>query len=419
MKFRLPLFNRREFIKKTTTAGAVASARGALFTPTMLQTTNTPVGKKGQAYPDERRKHTDSKSGRTVWQLTNSAPGRTASYSYYNVAKVTPDGRWALYSSDRASAKAGKLNLFKMDLRTGESVQLTDSSDVETKDNVVMAPDGKEVYFFDEGKNLRVVDMESFRERRIAQLPETVGAPLHNSSISPDKKFLISSRPLEAKATYSYLSDWALHHALIATRTDNGQMHNIVEGMYPIGINEYCPTNPNLILYDIHGEWELVHRPWVINADGTGNRPVMLTIKGEGAGHQFWSWNGHQIYIVMNGGRYPQGLWTCNTDGSNERCVLIGGTHAHCAASPQDDRFVGDEMYGKTDALFISKKGSPQPEILCQTWPWFERDERVKDKKVIGTTPYHPHARFIPNGTAVAYSGRGANGAGNIFMVEL
>src|SRR5213593_3575918 len=98
MKFRLPVFSRREFIKTTTSAGTVASLGGALFAPNMVQTNKAPVGKKGQSYPDERRKYTDSKGGKTVWQLTNNPPGRKASYSYYNVPKVTPDERWAIYS---------------------------------------------------------------------------------------------------------------------------------------------------------------------------------------------------------------------------------------------------------------------------------------------------------------------------------
>src|SRR5690242_17026406 len=206
MKIRSSKITRREFIEKTSSAGAVASL-GALLTPTAIQTTRTPVGKIGQSYPDQRRKYTDSKSNHTVWQLTNVPPGRVAKFSYYNVPKTTPDSRWALYSSDRASAKPGSLNLFKMDLRTGESVQMTDAGDVETSDNVVMTPDGKEVYFFDTKKNLKVVDMETFKERQITQLPENAEAPLHNSSVSPDKKFVLSARPLEPKGVYSYLSD--------------------------------------------------------------------------------------------------------------------------------------------------------------------------------------------------------------------
>ena len=154
-------------------------------------------------------------------------------------------------------------------------------------------------------------------------------------------------RPLEADATYTYMSDWALHHALIAIQTDNGQQHYAVEGQFPIGINEFCPTNDNLILWDIHGGWEQVHRPWVIDTRNGTNRPVMMTIKGEGSGHQYWGWSGQVIYSVINGGRYPQGIWAVDwPSATNERCVAIGGTHAHACASPQEDVFVQDEVFG-------------------------------------------------------------------------
>ena len=415
MKIRFPSFTRREFIEKTTAASAFTSMGGAVLAPRMLQTPSAPAGKKGQAYPDERRSYTDSKSGRKVWQLTNMPSGRTASWSYYNVPKTTPDGRWGVYTSDRASATAGRLNIFKMDLRTGESVQLTESSDIETRDGVTLTADGREVYFFDREKNLRVVDMLSFQERKIMQLPANAGSPRHNNSVSTDKRFIVTARPLEPRTRYTYLSEWASHNALIGIRTDTGEMHYVVEGMFPIGINEFCPTNDDLVMWDIHIGWEQTHRPWIIRVDGTENRPVMPTIKGEGSGHQYWGWSGEKVYSVLNGGHYPQGLWQADLDGSNERCVQIGGTHAHCASSPDDNLHVGDELWGETDHLWISRTNSPKPEILCQIAPWFEQTE----PGVVGTTPFHPHARFTPQGTAVAFSGKGLNGSGNMWMVEL
>ena len=91
--------------------------------------------------------------------------------------------------------------------------------------------------------------------------------------------------------------------------------------------------------------------------------------------------------------------------------------------------FVQDEMYGRTEAIWMSKKGSITGEILCQTLPWFELKPGEKAlaggetsrpvDRVIGTTPFHPHARFLPNGTALAYNNKSENGGGNIFLVEI
>jgi hypothetical protein len=314
--------------------------------------------------------------------------------------------------SDRASPMPGQLNIFKMDLKTGESVQLTESSDLLTKDSVVMTADGKEVFFFDKQNHLRVVEMESFRERTIAQLPEEMGPPDHNSTLTADKRFLLTPRQVEKPIRYGYVySPWVNRSALVVIRTDNGQVQRLCEGMMPVGIAEYCPTDDNLLLWDLHAGWEECHRPWVGRADGTNNRPVMLTIKGETSGHQFWGWGGETIYsVISGGGRMPQGIWACGRDGeSNQRCVMHGPTIAHCTTNPAEDRFVADEVFGQTDALWMSRRGSLQPEVLCQITDWFETREGVRQAK-----PYHPHSRFLPSGNAVAF-----NGQGNAFLVEL
>lgn len=146
------------------------------------------------------------------------------------------------------------------------------------------------MYFFDERNNLRVVDMESFKERTITQLGEEVGRPDHNSALTSDKRFLLTPRQVEKPTRYGYVyPSWAGRHALIMIRTDNGQTHRLAEGMMPVGIAEFCPIDDNLLLWDQHAGWEECHRPWVMRADGTNNRPVMLTIKGETSGHQFWA----------------------------------------------------------------------------------------------------------------------------------
>ena len=429
MKFSVPSLTRRDLLTSAVTVGAAVSLNPLIKPALAIDDKATPLGKKGKAYPDERRKYTDSKSGKTVWQLTRTPAGRKSSYSYYNVPKTTPDGRWAVYTTDRWNGSPKSLDLFKMDLRTGESVQLTESGDVETSDNVTLSSDGKEVFFFDQAKNLRVVDMEDFKERTIATLPANAEAPLHNSALRHDSKVLLTARPLEPPVLYTYCSSWARHHALIAIQTDTGEMHNLVEGQFPIGINEFNPANGEEIMWDIHGAWETVHRPWIIKADGTGNRAVMQTIKGEGSGHQFFGWSGKSVFSVFNGGRYPQGLWGADLDGSNERCVCSGGTHAHACVSPEEDRFIIDERYGQTNHLWMAKKGSHTPEILVQTVPWFELQEGQKGvaggeearavNRVIAASGVHPHSRFLPDGTKVAYSNKAPDGGGDIWIVEV
>ena len=131
---------RRTFLKSAATA--------AVFVP------NPGLGKKGKTYPDQRRKYRDSRTGRTVWQMTDT-PGRTTVAQYATQSMTTPDGRWLIYGSDRASER-GQLNLFKMDLRTGISTQLTESNRNLTYRWSHISPGGKEVYFVEDKDLFRI-----------------------------------------------------------------------------------------------------------------------------------------------------------------------------------------------------------------------------------------------------------------------
>lgn len=74
----------------------------------------------GTIFPPEGSTDRDSRTGRTVTQLTSS-PAEDYHPYFYNPA-VTPDGRYLLFFSERT----GLSNLFRLDLRSGEIVQLTD-----------------------------------------------------------------------------------------------------------------------------------------------------------------------------------------------------------------------------------------------------------------------------------------------------
>ena len=117
---------RRQFVATTATVGAALSG-GRLLARTTRPGAAQDTGRKGKVYPDQRRKFTDPRSGYTIWQLTNA--GAHSVKLYFTNRSMTPDSRWLIYLSDRGSAPA-HLNLFKMDLRTGESIQLTESGAV-------------------------------------------------------------------------------------------------------------------------------------------------------------------------------------------------------------------------------------------------------------------------------------------------
>ena len=319
MKFRSSLLTRREFMEKSSVAAAAVSSAGALAGASEPRTLpqegenqapmskmEGPVGKKGQTYPDQRRKYTDSKSGNTVWQLTN-LPGHSSHVPYYSTAHATPDNRWLIYGSDRAGNK-GQFNFFKMDLRTGESIQLTESGIVQ-HDACDLTRDGKELYYFEEGNALRSVNLETLKEREVCKLDPTIQPPPHAISISPDSRFLLSPRQLERKRELGYeYPPYTVDSSMIMVELGNGKISSLFRTTMPLGHAVFSPIDANLILYDHHGPWHLVHRPHLMQRDGTNMRPLFPSVIGESLGHEFWSVDGKSVYSTNSGGRFiPQG----------------------------------------------------------------------------------------------------------------
>lgn len=403
----LQSLTRRKFIQTTAGTGAALSAAGTLF-PAILKTATIDMGKKGQGYPDQRRKYTDSKSGRTVWQLTNT-PGRTTQTLYYTNRHVTRDSRFLPYASGFHEVESGqrrrwRYNLFNMDLRTGESVQLTDSGNV-VAHSPDISRDGKEIFYFESPNLFRAVHLETLKDREICRLEDRAHVT-HALSVSSDNRWAVVAPVLEPRRGGYRYARYSQRMALALMPTDGGKWHYVIDGNTQLGHVAYSPTDPNLILYSYHAQWWEIQRPWLINADGTGNRPILVAHNGEAVGHEFWGDTGKNVYASCFGGRQPQGLWRSDLQG-NEECVLAGSSIAHSTVSPQEDRFVVDELYHDTTTLWMSRKGSPKPEILCQLpADWWMAPER--------TSRDHPHARFLPNGQGVTFSS-----AGEIYLVEL
>jgi len=366
------------------------------------------MGKKGDVYPDQRRKFTDLKTGRTVWQMTDT-PGRLTKAQYATQNMVTPDCKWLVYGSDRGGEK-GKLNLFKMNLQTGESIQLTESTEGVESRWAHISPDGKEVYFIEGINHFKVVNLETLEERSLIRI-ENCYRP-HQISVSPDNKFIINGIFMEKVGEDKFLEDenFLVRSAVVVIRTDNGQMHKLVDGNAPRTHAQYCPTNPNLILYVHGGPCWYVQRLWLINADGTGNRPIFIQTRFEGVQHEFWGAGGKTVYPFCNGGRQPQGLWAVNVETGEEKCVLAGSCNGHGTANPQEDIFVVTEIYRDfASGLWMSRKGSAKPELLCQTG-WKHGGKAFEGKAA------HPH--FLPDGKRVVFNSI-MSGSPAIYIVEV
>ena len=130
----------------------------------------------GRSCAPEWCEYADPLTGRRVRQLTDS-PAEDYHLYFYNPS-ITPDGKFLVFFSERT----GVSNLFRLDLQSGEIVQLTDARPVraeywpftETVKGVgaclaAIGNHGQEVFYF-EGTDLFAVEIEGLKQRQLLSL---------------------------------------------------------------------------------------------------------------------------------------------------------------------------------------------------------------------------------------------------------
>ena len=247
----------------------------------------------GTITPAEWAVETDPDTGRKVTRLTD---GRSNSYAlYYFTTSVTPDGRYLVFHSERS----GEVQLYRLDLETGEIGQLTDGH---TRDagwavwcewhldgiyNHLSAihPVTGDVYYF-EDHEIRSTNVATFANRTVTTLPKGQ-MPIGQSAFSPDGRWfayihadetkfraLLTQREVDTKAgrfhwnpDHHHVFRNALGATLALIDTQTGKQRTVITTDYHF----------HHVLF-IDNETMLVNHPkgcagmWVVSLDGSGVR---------------------------------------------------------------------------------------------------------------------------------------------------
>src|SRR3954453_4667104 len=97
-----PLISRRDVLARSSRSACFVVFSSALRNSFAFQVSETATGKKGKAFGEGRKKHQDSKSGATVWQLTDT-PGKWTEVLYLRNRAPTGDSCYLIYVPNRAS----------------------------------------------------------------------------------------------------------------------------------------------------------------------------------------------------------------------------------------------------------------------------------------------------------------------------
>lgn len=269
---------------------------------------------KGQTFEPDRRRYADPTTEFEVLRLTDPA---YSSYlpSYYARA-LGRRGNFLLYACDRT----GTLQAFRMDLRSGESRQLTGAESLDGA-SLSLAADER-TFCYGDGASLRQVTLSNLREREIYRAPE--GYALGGGvSLTSDGLYATFVERSEQK------------HRLRLLGLTRGTAATVLEADEPLLDPRPRPRRAG-ILYR-RGDGSL----WLVNFDGRDSR--RLRTAAGACGPALWSPEGRTV-LYLN---FPEDRTKLNNlrehtpDTNADALIAPTSQFVHFGANADASVFVG------------------------------------------------------------------------------
>lgn len=256
----------------------------------------------GDRWPAEKREFKDEKTGRTVLQLT--ARGNSH-HLYFTENSFDRQRNEIIFLSDRAAGldrapdEDPLYNLFRMDLSSGEMVQLTDEST--SLHGVTKTPDSRIVVYV-VGQQVKRLDPESGEVVVLYEEsgPFTLGAP----SISHNRRYVAFCRNEKVdaprgpnyggfKESFYLIKDGRITLAYL----DGSGALDLFRDTHWVSHFQFCPDDSTLATFCHEGPWNLVtQRIWLLDLVAREARPCFRQQEEDSIGHEFWTQDGHIFF---------------------------------------------------------------------------------------------------------------------------
>ncbi|HTB64143.1 MAG TPA: oligogalacturonate lyase family protein [Opitutales bacterium] len=162
---------------------------------------------------------------------------------------------------------------------------------------------------------------------------------------------------------------------------------------------QFCPTDPHLVLYAHEGSWHEVDRIWTVRTDGSDQRLMYKRqMDMEIVGHEFWSYDGKTIWFDMQTPR-SKDFW-------------IGGVNV--ATGKLTKYHIERDWWGvhfnvsRDNTLFASDGGDPTQVAFSQNDAWInlfrvQPDGRVTREKLVNMAKQN----YVTGATRLGVAGGG------------
>jgi len=345
----------------------------------------------GKVISSERRTWIDDSTGREITQWTTIG----LNWHPYFTKESFIDDTTAIIISRRT----GKEQLYKLDLHSGQLVQMTVADDYRNMEHL---PAFATIWYLD-GTTLRSLNTTTLKSTDVYDFKSET-FHINSFSVTSDARWFVFSvnkkRAIEGDCQYGPFAIFKLNlqsPSLTQITPDYG---------FNIGHVQANPVRPDLIMYC--WQWEKFDRPklvghapiriWWVNIDGNSGGPLAQEY-GTQRTHETWSADGKNIAYVSkyrwgpNLGRHFLGIQSI--DGTVNSTYPAQVSPAHQNLFKDNRHWVVDLYNNEEPVLVMFTRG---PDGLGSAEKLFRHQSSM-----VGQNS-HPHPRFSTDGTYVLFS---------------
>ena len=287
------------------------------------------TGHVGRDWGVERESYVDPVTGVRVTELATAG---TSDNLYFHVSNFTADNRYVLFSSTRT----GERQFYRAEVETGRIVQLTDDRGGNLRGLLPDHTNARRAYLM-RGADVIALDIVDFTERKVGTVPAPHIGGFQQPSLSGDGSWLALTKQRDART-------WEIGRMHAQT----GEYRTVITQGFRIGHVQHSPT-ADVIFYVWETGGYAPQRTWLVDADGTANRPFYARTEARTWFTPLKEWITHEAWIAGTGEMTmindKQGVMIVDAAGTAR--MVKNGDFWHVAARPDGKFLVVDDNTGR------------------------------------------------------------------------